>query len=288
MLARDVAGLGDGDKVGAVHETPSDCILSDDMNWWRALRALRKRLAWLLGSAILALSVPAAAYRPFDSTDADVAKPMEFEIEMGPVGYLRAGGTNWLVVPNLVLNLGFTPGWEAVLQGEQLIQLGPTAGQSRYALEDTQLLLKGVLREGCLQNKNGPSIAVEGGFLLPTLNASPKNSSSGFGGIATFIVSWRADWLTVSLDATVLGTSAGELGWAGGAILEGPYYWPVRPVTEVVVGQETTEGTTASVLLGAIWNVTANFSLDAAVRFGEVGGQALAEIRTGFTWNFPL
>jgi hypothetical protein len=242
----------------------------------------------LFFSAILALTVRAAAYRPFDSTDADVAKPMEFEIEMGPVDYLGVGGTHWLVVPNLVLNLGFARGWEAVIQGEQLLQLGPTGGQSRYALEDTQLLVKGVLREGCLQEKDGPSIALETGVLLPTVNASPKNSSSGVGGIATFIVSLRADWLTVSLDATVLGTSAGEFGWEGGAIFEGPYYWSIRPVTEVVVGHETTEGTTASLLLGAIWNVTADFSLDGAVRFGEQGGQVLAEIRAGFTWSFPL
>lgn len=258
------------------------------MTWWRTLRASRKTLARLLCSVILALSVPAAAYRPFDSTDADVAKPLEFEIEMGPVGYLSVGGTHWLVVPNLVLNLGFAPGWEAVLQGEQLIQLGPTGGQSRYALEDTQLLIKVVLREGCLQDKDGPSIALETGFLLPTINVSSTNSSSGFGGIATLIVSLRADWLTVSLDATLLGTTAGDFGWQGGAILEGPYYWTIRPVTEVLVGHETTEGTTASLLLGAIWNVTADFSLDAAVRFGELGGEALAEIRAGFTWSFPL
>jgi hypothetical protein len=237
---------------------------------------------------VLALSVRASAYRPFDSTDADVAKPMDFEIEMGPVDYLGVGRVRWLVVPNLVVNLGFAPGWEAVLQGEQLIQLGPTGGQSRYALVNTQLLVKGVLRKGCLQDKDGPSIALEAGFLLPTVNASPESSSSGFGGIATFIVSLRADWLTVSLDATVLGTSAGDFGWEGGAIFEGPYYWTVRPVTEVVVGHETTEGTTVSLLLGAIWNVAENFSLDAALRFGVQDGQALAEVRAGFTWSIPL
>ncbi len=31
------------------------------------------------------LAAPALAYRPFDSTDADVAGPGEFELELGPV-----------------------------------------------------------------------------------------------------------------------------------------------------------------------------------------------------------
>jgi hypothetical protein len=33
---------------------------------------------------LAALSGSALAYRPFDSTDADVARPGEFELELGP------------------------------------------------------------------------------------------------------------------------------------------------------------------------------------------------------------
>ena len=45
----------------------------------------------------------AQAYRPFDGTDAAVVETGEVEIELGPVGYLRAGADRTLSVPNLGL-----------------------------------------------------------------------------------------------------------------------------------------------------------------------------------------
>ena len=65
----------------------------------------------------------AHAYRPFDSTDASVAAPGEFELEAGPAGYLRLGQANYLVAPAIVANLGFVDRWEVVLQGRELILL---------------------------------------------------------------------------------------------------------------------------------------------------------------------
>ena len=43
----------------------------------------------LLVLCLLPLSEPALALRPYDSTDADVAKQGEFELELGPVGRRR-------------------------------------------------------------------------------------------------------------------------------------------------------------------------------------------------------
>ena len=45
----------------------------------------------------------ALAYRPFDSTDADVAHAGEVEIELGPVQWLRQGGKRFLQAPALIV-----------------------------------------------------------------------------------------------------------------------------------------------------------------------------------------
>jgi hypothetical protein len=242
--------------------------------------------AWLptaLCLAVLGPSGTALAYRPFDSTDAAVAKPLELEIEMGPLDYLVVGQTSFFIVPNLVVNLGFAPGWEAVVQGQQIVQLGPTGGQSRYSIANTQLLVKGVLRDGCLQDSPGPSVALETGLLLPTLN-----SDQGLGGILTVILSQRVGPATFSFDGTVLVTHTGNVGWEGGLIIEGPSSWAIRPVAELLAAHEASVGTELSLLLGAIWQFGEDFSLDAAIRGGRLGGSAVGEFRAGFTWTIPL
>jgi len=242
--------------------------------------------AWLPAALCLALlptGGSALAYRPFDSTDAAVAKPLELEIEMGPLDYLLVGQTSFFIIPNLVVNLGFAPGWEAVIQGQQIVQLGATGGPSRYSIANTQLLVKGVLRDGCLQEAPGPSIALETGLLLPTVN-----SDQSWGGILTVILSQRAGPITLSFDGTVLVTHAGNVGWEGGIIIEGPSSWTIRPVAELLAAHEASIGTELSVLAGAIWQFGEDFSLDAAIRGGRLGGSGLFEFRAGFTWTIPL
>jgi len=110
----------------------------------------------------------ADAYRPFDGTDAAVAETGEIEIELGPVEYLRAGDERALLAPDLRINYGFIPRWEAALEGK--LTHGLTAGIPGTSLVEIQALLKGVLREGTLQEKPGPSIATEFGVLLPGIN----------------------------------------------------------------------------------------------------------------------
>src|SRR5215469_15549831 len=107
----------------------------------------------------------AEAYRPFDGTDAAVVETGEMEIELGPVEYLRAGAERTLLAPDLRINYGFISGWEAALEGK--LTHGLTSGVPGTSLVESQALLKGVLREGSLQEKPGPSIATEFGVLLP-------------------------------------------------------------------------------------------------------------------------
>jgi hypothetical protein len=75
----------------------------------------------------------AQAYRPFDSSDAAVAETGEMEIEHGPVEFLCDGSERTLFAPNLRINYGFTPGWEAVLEGIVAIAIGlREASASKY------------------------------------------------------------------------------------------------------------------------------------------------------------
>jgi hypothetical protein len=126
-------------------------------------------VAALASAAALACwCATAQAYRPFDGTDAAVAAPGEMEIEFGAVEYLREGSERALFAPNVRLNYGFVPGWEAVLEGE--LAHGLTAGTSGTRLVGNGAFLKGMLREGSLQEKPGPSIATEFGILLPGIH----------------------------------------------------------------------------------------------------------------------
>jgi hypothetical protein len=88
------------------------------------------------------------AYRPFDGTDAAVVERGEMEIELGPVEYLRAGAERTLLAPDLRINYGFIPGWEAALEGK--LTHGLTSGVPGTSLVESQALRKGVLREGSL------------------------------------------------------------------------------------------------------------------------------------------
>ncbi len=237
--------------------------------------------AWLV-LAVGAWPLAASAYRPFDSTDAAVAEKGEVEIELGPVGWLARGSDRMLIAPSLILNWGFAEGWEAVLEGRHFMGLGSVPGP-RLRLEDTALSLKGVLREGALQGREGPSVATELSALLPTVNGDP-----GAGAEWAFIVSQRWTDLTVHVNAAASWTRAHQPGVFGGIILEAHDAWTVRPVAEVFVEGERGSPTVVSGLLGAIWRVSEGLSFDAAGRMASAGGETTAEIRAGLTWAFRV
>jgi hypothetical protein len=240
---------------------------------------------WIVAASVAAAagwSSEAFAYRPFESTDAEVAKPLELELEIGPLDYLVIGGASWLA-PNLVVNLGVGSGVELVLQGQQFIRLGRTGGLPSVSLQATSFEIKAMLRDGSLQEGSGPSVAVEGGVLLPTVNGEPR-----VGALVTFIVSQRFTAATLSLNGTVQLTRALNAEFDGGLILEGPNAWSVRPVGEVLIGHEVGVVTTFSGLVGAIWRINEDVSLDMGVRIGRDGNQTLGELRGGLTWTIPL
>jgi hypothetical protein len=237
----------------------------------------------LLLAAAAAWPLPARAYRPFDSTDAAVAARGEVEIELGPLGYVAQGGERSLVAPSTIVNWGFAEGWEAVLEGRHLVELGNAIQEPRFRVEDTAFSLKAVLRDGALQERKGPSVATEASVLLPTLHGDP-----GVGAQWTVIVSQRWTDVTVHLNGAAAWTRAHEPGLVGGIILEGHDAWAVRPVAEALVETERDAPTAVSGLVGTIWRVREGLSLDAAVRRARAGGTRTTELRAGLTWAFGV
>jgi hypothetical protein len=75
-------------------------------------------IGWAGAVAICLFTRPAAAYRPFDGTDAAVADVNETEIELQPFGWQRTGSQSAAVAPFVVYNYGFADRWEMVLQTE--------------------------------------------------------------------------------------------------------------------------------------------------------------------------
>jgi hypothetical protein len=218
------------------------------------------------------------AYRPFDSTDAAVADVGELEIELGPAEFRRNETERTIIAPAYVLNYGFAKNWELVLEGKWEHPL-PPADDTRSRLVDNGLFLKGVLQEGALQDKAGPSIATEFGILLPGINDEHGVGVSWLG-----IVSQRWSWGTIHFDAGAALTREHHAELFLGTIIEGPYDWKVRPVAEVVYEREFNTKETFAVLGGAIWRVRDNLSLDIGLREAGVNRHPETEIRAGLTF----
>jgi hypothetical protein len=245
------------------------------------IRFLTWSMAITVSGSVAIWSESAHAFRPFDGTDATVADVGQFELELEPLGLLRQGSERTLIAPQMVLNLGVADGWEAVLQGQ-----GETAlprASANATLVDNGAFLKGVIREGVLQGKPGPSIATEFGVLLPGIN-----DEAGLGGSWAGIISYRLGPATVHFndEAALTRQRHGEIFLS--TIVEGPYEWVVRPVTEIAYDRETGVQETSSVLVGAIWQVRDDLAFDVAVRQGRRNSQGLTEIRAGVTYSFRL
>ena len=234
--------------------------------------------AFVTAATITCWCGDARAYRPFDGTDAAVADTGDVEIELGPVEYLRVGAERTLLAPDLRINYGFIQGWEAALEGK--LTHGLTAGIPGTSLVESQVLLKGVLREGSLQEKPGPSIATEFGVLLPGIN-----DQHGTGGVLNGIVSQRWDWGTAHLNAQIEITREQHVDYFLDSIIEGPHDWPVRPVAEIFYESDVRTG---SALVGAIWQVQDNIAVDVGLRGARINSQTAGEIRAGVTFAFGV
>jgi hypothetical protein len=242
---------------------------------------VRKTLT-IAGVLLWVWPLRASAYRPFDGTDADVAELHELELEIGPIGYYRAADTHYFVTGG-VLNFGVVPRMELVLQGFDFVPLDPQSGPNKFT--DTGLFAKVVLREGCLQEHDGPSFAMEVGPLLPTVH-----DTKGFGAYAGEILSTCfGDALIVHWNTEVqILPQTSNLDLFGGAILEPPpSKFVVRPVAELFVEHDFGGVQTYSALAGAIWRVREKLDLDVAMREALIANQRVTELRMGFSLAVP-
>jgi len=223
----------------------------------------------------------AQAYRPFDGTDADVAKPGEFELELGPVHFYREDGSNFLIAPATVLNLGVVDRLELVADFKNFVAQGELeANAHRLRLRDTDLLAKIVLRKGALQECTGPSVALETGALLPEPGAS-----NGFGAQANVIVSLTSRSVALHLNEAMAINRDHRFEDFTGAIVEIGRRLVVRPVAEVFADRAVGGGSEYSVLAGALWAASETWVLDAALRASRASGASVIEVRLGVTWT---
>jgi hypothetical protein len=229
----------------------------------------------LLTLALLLMARPALAYRPFDSTDADVAEKGVWEIELQPFGWRHNDdGTQW-VTPALIVNYGFADNWEVVFEGRNNIFAG---GGAEFS--DTAISLKNVFREGSLQDKEGVSLGSEFSVLLPGIHAD-----DGAGLEWTLLASDRQEWgawhITIGPELTHEGRGAMVMG----GILEGPEHWPVRPVAELRFEKTFGGEEMFAQLVGVIIPVRDGLAFDIAYRLACEGGRPDEQIRAGVTFD---
>jgi hypothetical protein len=245
----------------------------------------RFRLAGFLACAsLLLVARDAAAYRPFNGTDADVAQAWTLEVELGPLQYLRQGHQSVLEAPDLVLSFGLIERIELVIDAQNDVAVGPLQpGTPRVSLVGDDLLLKYVFREGTLQEKNGVSLGAEGGVLTPEVHGTRT-----FGASLDVIASYRWSWGTVHWNEWFEYTREHHADLFNGVIVEGPHEWTVRPVMEAFYDRDFAADQSFSVLVGAIWTAAHSLSFDLGVRGARAADETMGEVRVGLTWSLPL
>jgi hypothetical protein len=236
--------------------------------------------ASLIFLTVAVRSGPALAYRPFDGTDAAVAAPGELEVELQPAGVQHELGTQTLIAPWTVLNIGLSEGWEAVFEGRGETPLSPSGPTELTA---AGAFLKHVVVPGSLQGKSGPSVATEFGVLLPD-----STGDSGVGVSWAGIVSQRWDWGTIHFNAETALTRDKHADVFVGSIIEGPSKWKVRPVAEIFYEKEFGLEETVSGLVGLIWQVSDKLSFDVAFRHALTNRHPVNEVRAGLTFAVPF
>jgi hypothetical protein len=245
----------------------------------RFVAARSVRLAVL---ALLAASPSAHALRPFDGTDADVAKLGSFELEAG-VSQLRLGPQRQSSLPALVGNWGIVADTELVLEGVlDQRQGGVPAGEHSLVLDAAALSVKHVFRRGSLQDESGVSVATECSLLLPSIGAAP---GTGFGCAA--IASQRWDLVSVHLNAALDRTREHTNERTLSLIAEGSEDWRLRPVSELMLVRGADGSRQHSALLGAIYQNTETLAFDLGYRHADGSAGRANELRLGLTWSMP-
>lgn len=193
----------------------------------------------------------------------------------------RKGRSERSSLPDVRLNYGFLDRWEVTWEG--MWAHGLSAETGRASLVGNDILVKTVLREGTLQDKAGPSIAIEFGPLLPGINGE-----DGTGATFTAIVSQQWSWMIVhfNVEPTLTRDQHAELFLD--TIIEGPHEWTVRPVAELFYDRVFGLARETSGLIGAIWQIRENVALDVAFRAARVNDRTAIQVLAGVTFSLRI
>src|SRR5215472_14675165 len=140
------------------------------------MKAVRASAAFAIAAVLNFWCSEAEAYRPFDGTDAAVVETGEIEVELGPVEYLRAGAERALLAPDLRINYGFIPRWEAALEGK--LTHGLTAGIPVQAWLKARLCSKAYCARAAYKKSPGPVSQPSSAFSCrgSMINMGPEQS----------------------------------------------------------------------------------------------------------------
>ena len=201
------------------------------------------------------------------------------EIELGYFNLERTRRENTITTPSVVLNYGFAKNWEVV--GEFRVEASPD-----FEITDPGLFLKGVLKEGVLEEKEGVSFAIEAGPLLPS--TLPHEHGVGFEAIG--IVSGKVAPVTVHVNGGGgLDRDDRHAFVIWGVIGELPVHPKVRFVGEINGESTQDQRSNNSALFGVIWQPTPkNVFLDAGIRRGISRAAPDWQFTIGLTFGFFL
>jgi hypothetical protein len=196
-------------------------------------------MRWL-GLGLCGLVASAAQARPLATPDASTVGARAGQIEVG-----IAASDSALTAPAAAA-IGLGDRLEASLEAG----VGMSTAGGAPAPGDVAAGLRFVVREGSLQERAGPSLALTSAAVVP-----PDGSalSLAMGGVLSS--AWEP--LSVHVAASV---SPVELGaWWSGLALVGPGDWSLRPLAEV-----TFEPDVVGLLGGLSWDVSDRVTLDVA------------------------
>ncbi len=246
----------------------------------KALMPVKTATIRLLCICLALAPLKVAAYRPFESTDADVVDQGETEIELGYLNWEQLPGDDLYLTPQIVYNYGISNTLELVAEFEVE---HPADGKSE--LVDPAIFLKGMWREGVMQDKTGFSLAWEAGLLLPS--SIEGEDRTGFEAIG--ILSGQISSVTYHINFgggldRVDHTSFGLWGVIG----ELPLQDNLKLVGEINGESLRGERAETSALLGVVWEPSSSsgLSLDAAVRRGLSSNTPDWAATIGVTFSF--
>lgn len=214
----------------------------------------------------LAPATSAQAYL-IDTNDAMVVEHGSMALELQPIGYLQTligDEEHYLVVPSAQLYWGLAEGWDVLYLTRGFGLLDDAMGDSPYAIAEQMIAFRAMLRDGAYSDEEaeGPSVTLQVGVLLPGIEAE-----TGAGASVALLFAQQWDAGTLHLNAWANLTQARTFELFLSAVMEGPPDWSVRPTVEVYFDVDDGEPYLSG-LLGAVGDVTDEFSIQAGARVG--------------------